>query len=77
MRRVMVRLVLTLCDIGVSKADRKRMRVMLWAIAVVLLVLWVLGFVAFHVTTGFIHLLLLVALVVVAIQLLSGRRGAI
>ncbi|HEX3771943.1 MAG TPA: lmo0937 family membrane protein [Polyangiaceae bacterium] len=50
---------------------------MLWAIAVVLLVLWVLGFVAFHVTTGFIHLLLLVALVVVAIQLLSGRRGAI
>jgi hypothetical protein len=48
---------------------------MLWTIAVVLVVLWVMGFVAFHVTTGFIHLLLLVALAVVAVQLLSGRRA--
>ena len=50
---------------------------MLWTIAVVLVVLWAMGFVAFHVTTGFIHLLLLVALAVVVLQLVSGRRGAI
>jgi hypothetical protein len=47
---------------------------MLWTIAVVLVVLWAMGFMAFHVTTGFIHLLLLVALVVVVLQLVSGRR---
>jgi hypothetical protein len=49
---------------------------MLWTIAVVLVVLWALGFVAFHVTSGFIHLLLLVALVVIVLQLVSGRRTA-
>jgi hypothetical protein len=47
---------------------------MLWALAVAFIVLWVLGFVAFHVTSGFIHLLLVVALVVVVFQLISGRR---
>ena len=48
---------------------------MLWTIAVVLVVLWAMGFMAFHVTTGFIHLLLLVELVVVVLQLVSGRRA--
>ena len=47
---------------------------MLWTIAVVLVVLWAMGFVAFHVTSGFIHLLLLVALAVIVLQLVSGRR---
>jgi hypothetical protein len=47
---------------------------MLWTLAVVFLVLWAMGFVAFHVTTGFIHLLLLAAVVVFAIQLIGGRR---
>jgi len=47
---------------------------MLWTIAVVLVVLWAMGFVAFHVTSGFIHLLLIVALAVVVLQLVSGRR---
>lgn len=47
---------------------------MLWTLAVVLVVLWAMGFLAFHVTTGFIHLLLLVALVVLVLQLVSGRR---
>jgi hypothetical protein len=47
---------------------------MLWTLAVIFLVLWAMGFVAFHVSTGFIHLLLLAALVVVALQLFSGRR---
>jgi hypothetical protein len=47
---------------------------MLWTLAVIFLVLWAMGFVAFHMTTGLIHLLLLGALIVVAMQLYSGRR---
>lgn len=48
---------------------------MLWTLFVVILILWLLGFVAFHVAGSFIHLLLIVALVVLVIQLLSGRRA--
>ncbi|HWY23032.1 MAG TPA: lmo0937 family membrane protein [Candidatus Acidoferrum sp.] len=47
---------------------------MLWTIFVVLLVLWLLGF-SLHVAGGLIHLLLVVALVVLVINLLSGRRA--
>jgi hypothetical protein len=47
---------------------------MLWTLVVVLLVLWAMGFVTFHVTSGFIHLLLLAALIVLVFQLISGRR---
>ena len=48
---------------------------MLWTILVVLGVLWLLGF-SFNVGGGLIHLLLVVALVVVVLNLLSGRRLA-
>jgi hypothetical protein len=47
---------------------------MLWALAVIFIVMWGLGFVAFHVTSGLIHLLLFGALIVIVFQLLSGRR---
>jgi len=47
---------------------------MLWTIVVVLLILSVLGF-SLHVAGGLIHLLLVVALIVVVINLLSGRRA--
>jgi uncharacterized membrane protein YtjA (UPF0391 family) len=46
---------------------------MLWTIFVVLLVLWLLGF-SFHIAGGLIHILLVVALVVLVINLLSGRN---
>jgi hypothetical protein len=46
---------------------------MLWTIFVVLLVLWVLGF-SLHIAGALIHLLLVVALVVLIINLMSGRR---
>lgn len=46
---------------------------MLWTIFVVLLILWLLGF-SFHVAGGLIHLLLVVAVVVLVINLVSGRR---
>ena len=49
---------------------------MLWTIFVVLVVLWLLGF-SFHIAGGFIHLLLVVALVILIINLLSGRRSAL
>jgi hypothetical protein len=48
---------------------------MLWTIFVVLLILWLLGF-SLHVAGGLIHLLLVIALVVLVINLLSGRRVA-
>jgi len=48
---------------------------MLWTIFVVLLILWLLGF-SFHVAGGLIHLLLMVALVLLVINLVSGRRVA-
>ncbi|HXO96298.1 MAG TPA: lmo0937 family membrane protein [Chthoniobacterales bacterium] len=46
---------------------------MLWTIFVVLLILWLLGF-SLHVAGGLIHLLLVIALVVLVINLVSGRR---
>jgi hypothetical protein len=48
---------------------------MLWTIFVILLVLWLLGLVSGTTMGGFVHLLLLIALVVVIIQVISGRRG--
>ena len=47
---------------------------MLWTIFVVLLVLWVLGLVSSYTLGGFIHILLVLALVVLLIQLIQGRR---
>jgi hypothetical protein len=47
---------------------------MLWTIVVILLILWLLGF-SLHVAGGLVHILLVVALVVVVINLLSGRRA--
>ena len=49
-------------------------KIMLYTIAVVLLVLWLLGLVTSYTLGGFIHALLVIALVVFLIQLLSGRR---
>jgi len=47
---------------------------MLEAILIILVVLWALGFFAFHVSSGAIHILLVVALVVLIIRLLQRRR---
>lgn len=49
---------------------------MLWTVLVVLLILWLLGF-SLHVAGSLIHLLLVVALVVLIINLLSGRSTAV
>jgi hypothetical protein len=47
---------------------------MLGTIAVILVVLWLLGFFAFHVAGGLIHLLLVIALVMVVLHFVTGRR---
>ena len=47
---------------------------MLWTIAVILFILWLLGF-AIHIGGGLIHLLLVIAVVVVLFQLFAGRRA--
>lgn len=49
---------------------------MLWTVAVILLVLWGLGLVSSYTMGGFIHLLLVVAVVMVLVNLISGRRHA-
>jgi len=46
---------------------------MLWTIVVLLLILWLLGF-TMHVAGGLIHVLLVIALVVIVLRLLTGRR---
>ncbi len=47
---------------------------MLWTIAVILLVLWALGLVTSYTMGGFIHILLVVAIVVVLINVIQGRK---
>ena len=48
---------------------------MLWTIAIILFVLWLLGLMTSFVAGGFIHLLLVIAIIVVAIRLPQGRRA--
>jgi hypothetical protein len=48
---------------------------MLWTIFVILLVLWLLGMVSSYTIGGFIHILLVVAIVVLLINVISGRRA--
>jgi hypothetical protein len=47
---------------------------MLWTVAVILLVLWALGLVSSYTMGGFIHVLLVVAIVVVLIRVIQGRK---
>ncbi|HZD96347.1 MAG TPA: lmo0937 family membrane protein [Candidatus Sulfotelmatobacter sp.] len=50
---------------------------MLWTIFVILLVLWLVGVVSSYTMGGFIHLLLILALVALVFQLITGRRAAV
>jgi hypothetical protein len=47
---------------------------MLWTIAVVLIILWALGLVSSYTMGGFIHILLVIAIVVVLIRIIQGRK---
>ena len=50
---------------------------MLWTIAVVLLLMWLLGMITSYTMSGLIHILLVVALVVVLVRVIQGRRLSI
>ncbi len=47
---------------------------MLWTIFMILLILWLLGFISGYTIGGFIHILLVIAIVVVLIRIIQGRR---
>jgi len=48
---------------------------MLWTIAVILIILWLLGLVSSYTMGGFIHILLVVAIIVILVNVISGRRA--
>lgn len=48
---------------------------MLWTIAVILIILWALGLVSSYTLGGFIHILLVLAIIVVVVNLIQGRGG--
>ena len=58
-------------------ANMKMEAEMLWTIFVILLILWLLGVVSSYTLGGFIHLLLVIALAMILINIISGRRPVI
>jgi hypothetical protein len=47
---------------------------MLWTICVILIILWLLGFISGYTMGGFIHILLVIAIIVVLVRIIQGRR---
>lgn len=62
------------CRLPAGLAHLCRETTMLVTLAIILLILWALGFLAFHVAGGLIHLLLVVAVIVIVVRLVQGRR---
>ena len=64
------------CCLWIKRTTHPRAgaRTMLWTLALVLFILWILGFGVFHVAGGLIHILLVIAIVVVIVRLVTGRR---
>lgn len=48
---------------------------MLWTIAVILVILWLLGFVSSYTMGGFIHILLVIAVIVILVNVIGGRKA--
>jgi hypothetical protein len=63
-----------IADAVLGSHDFQRRRAMLYTVAVVLLILWLLGFVSGYTMGAFVHVLLVVAIVLFLVGLLSGRR---
>jgi hypothetical protein len=62
------------CRLFSSPTRIRKEQSMLWTIFVILLVLWLLGMVTSYTIGGFIHVLLVIAIVVVLIRVIQGRR---
>lgn len=58
----------------VTDGNREEIMDLLWTLVIILLVLWLLGLVTSYTLGGFIHLLLLVAVIVILIRVIQGRR---
>ena len=66
---------LSACLIGKAKYNLERIIDMLYTIAVVLIVLWLVGLVSSYTMGGFIHILLVIAIVSILVNVISGRRS--
>jgi hypothetical protein len=59
--------------VGAVRLNNKE-KFMLWTIAIVLIVLWLLGLVSSYALSGYIHVLLVIAVVVILIRIIQGRK---
>ena len=66
----------TYTNVWARKLGKEKRR-MLWTLFVILLIAWLVGLIGFHVVAWYIHILLVLALVVLIIQLISGRRPVV
>jgi asparagine N-glycosylation enzyme membrane subunit Stt3 len=55
---------------------RRKDIIMLWTIAVILIILWLLGLITSYTLGGFIHILLVLAIIVILYNVISGRKGS-
>ena len=60
-----------------SRANRRREEIMLGIIAAILIIGWLLGLFAFHVSSGLFHVLLVVGLILLVLHFVSGRRVSV
>jgi hypothetical protein len=59
---------------GAGNKHKRKVKFMLWTICVVLIILWLLGIVTGSTMGGLIHILLVIAIVVVLVRIISGRK---
>ena len=59
---------------GEEKREQEREMDLLWTIAIILVILWLLGMVSSYTLGGFVHILLVLAIIVVLIRVIQGRR---
>jgi hypothetical protein len=60
--------------VGSGYEQSEKENIMLWTVAVILIVLWLLGLVSSYTLGGFIHILLVVAVIVILLNVIQGRR---
>jgi Family of unknown function (DUF5670) len=63
-----------MCSHSLVKGVLVMLGTLLWAIVIILVVLWLLGWLAFHIGGGLIHILIIVAIIVLLFNLFAGRR---
>lgn len=59
----------------ITQITRKRFFIMLYTVAVVLVLLWLLGTVSSNTMSGFVHILLVIAIIVVLVRVIGGRKA--